>query len=410
MKTNNMNFLGIIALLAIIGFTVTACDTDGNGIKTHTHNLTKTNAVSATCTAAGNPDYWTCSSCSKYFADENGTIELTSSQIVIAIIQHTFGEWEETTPPTYIAKGIKTRDCTLCDVTDTETQTGSSQLQINSITQLETVLSELPSNTASSPYSLLLNINDLTGIQTALISDEIKYVSLDFSGSTFTSIGWYDFYQTGLVDITFPESVTTIPRSNFDFSGILKSINVDINNTNYSSIDGVLFNKDKTSLIAFPAQKDGTYTIPDSVISIGERAFLHSSLTSIIVPINVKSIGSDSFRGSIFTSLSFPGVTSVGNGAFYVCSNLTSLYLPSLTSIDSCAFGTIGRGISLTITLPKNAPTFAGSAYALNTYTSTITIRTPENPIGYNDAWQTEFVGHFGTNATITLVFEAYTP
>ena len=83
-------------------------------INPNTHALSKTNSVAATCLAAGNPDYWTCSHCGKYFANATGTTELTAGQIVIAALGHNWGSWNQTTAPTYVAAGVETRTCSRC--------------------------------------------------------------------------------------------------------------------------------------------------------------------------------------------------------------------------------------------------------------------------------------------------------
>jgi hypothetical protein len=101
-----------------------------------------------------------------------------------------------------------------------------------------------------------------------------------------------------LTSIEIPASVTSIGRFVFHQAEALTSISVDVNNNNYSSDEnGVLFNKDKTTLIQYPiGSTDSSYTIPEGVTSIGEYAFYQaSSLTSITIPASVTSIGNDAF-------------------------------------------------------------------------------------------------------------------
>ena len=159
-----------------------------------------------------------------------------------------------------------------------------------------------------------------------------------------TSIGNYAFYGcSSLTSITIPNSVTSIGYEAFDNCDKLNQINVDTANTVYSSENGVLFNKEKTELIRYPAGKtDTAYAIPDSVTSIGGWAFDGcKGLTSITIPDGVTSIGYHAFSGcSSLTSVTVPNsVTSIGRFAFWCCSSLTSITIPeSVTSIGSYAF------------------------------------------------------------------------
>lgn len=105
-------------------------------------------------------------------------------------------------------------------------------------------------------------------------------------------------YCTSLKSVTIPGSVRSIERYAFCQCSSLLSIEVLKNNLNYSSVNGVLFNKDKSKLITYPAGKtNNTYEIPNSVTSIGLAAFLCcSSLASITIPDSVTNIGYAAFN------------------------------------------------------------------------------------------------------------------
>ena len=103
----------------------------------------------------------------------------------------------------------------------------------------------------------------------------------------------------------------------------------------------VLFNKDKTTLIAY-ISKEKNYIIPNSVTNIGDGAFWDcKSLTSINIPDGVTNIGNGAFLGcKLLTNINIPdGVTNIGNAAFGGCESLTSINIPnSVTAIGNWAF------------------------------------------------------------------------
>lgn len=126
-------------------------------------------------------------------------------------------------------------------------------------------------------------------------------------------------YCKSLKDVTIPSSVTNIEGHIFNSCSNLLSINVSENNTCYSSLDGILFNKEKTELLEYPAGKSGEYVIPNDVISISGFAFEDcNNLTSIEIPDSVTSIGAFAFSCcKKLTSVIIPSsVTSIGDGAF----------------------------------------------------------------------------------------------
>lgn len=144
-----------------------------------------------------------------------------------------------------------------------------------------------------------------------------------------------------LTSVTIPGSVTSIEDSTFaDCFGL---ISVNERNPSYCSVGGVLFNKTKTRLIRYPSVKAGTtYSIPNSVATIGAFAFEHcSGLTSVTIPDGVTTIEDSSFYGCSLTNVTIPNsVTTIGASALSSCSSLTSVTIPSsVTSIGRFAFG-----------------------------------------------------------------------
>lgn len=135
---------------------------------------------------------------------------------------------------------------------------------------------------------------------------------------------------TEVKTITIPSTVTGNIEGSF-FSGCtsLTAINVDPENTQYSSIDGVLYNKDQTELIRVPETRT-SIVIPNTVRTIGASAFSGcTKLTSVEMPM-VTTIEENAFSNCTgLTSIEFPtSLNSIGDRAFRGCTGLTSVVIP----------------------------------------------------------------------------------
>ena len=103
---------------------------------------------------------------------------------------------------------------------------------------------------------------------------------------------------TGLARIDIPSSVSTIGEGVFGECKALKEINVDPDSRSFSSAEGVLFNKDKATIIRYPEVKEGEYTIPSSVNTVASEAFVGCvGLKAVTIPESVETIKGNAFSG-----------------------------------------------------------------------------------------------------------------
>lgn len=216
--------------------------------------------------------------------------------------------------------------------------------------------------------------------------------------STVTSLGSMAFtFCSSLTSISVSSLVTQI--GHIAFVGCGAKINVDPANPNYSSVDGVLFDKAKTTLIQCPFSITGSYDIPSSVNAIAMYGFCFcDKLTSVNIPSTVESIEIYAFTscsgmvnidsnnknytsldGVLFNksaskliqcgtsktgSYSIPSsVDSISDNAFYNCSLMTSVSIPSsIVSIADFAFYNCSGLTSITV---NGLPVSLGSTYGV---------------------------------------------
>ena len=202
-------------------------------------------------------------------------------------------------------------------------------------------------------------------------------------GNSVTSIGDRAFDQcSGLTSVTIPNSVTTIGEEVFGNCSRLNSVIVDKNNGTYDSRDNCnAIIKTSTNKLIVGCKNT---TIPNSVTSIGDRAFYgHSRLTSVTIPNSVTSIGKSAFEGcSGLTSVTIGNsVTSIGEEAFYDCSGLTSVTIGnSVKFIGYAAFQYCSRLTSVTI--PNSVTSIGEDAFCDCSGLTSVTIGNSVKFIG----------------------------
>ncbi len=250
--------------------------------------------------------------------------------------------------------------------------------------------------------------NSVTSIGVETFAHCTQLTSVNISNSV-TSIGERAFWNCiNLTSITIPNSVTSIGVETFllcyrlisvhipasvkyihgsAFGGCTDlTITVDNNNKNYSSVDGILFSKDKTEIVAY-IKNEPKYDIPDGVTSIGDGAFYYCNnlasvtipnsvtnigsgafkacwgLRNITIPDSVTSIGDSAFQSSDLTSINIPqNVTYIGDNVFQSCEELTSVSLHNgITSIGNEVFA--GCRALTSVAIPDSVTSIGENAF-----------------------------------------------
>ena len=189
--------------------------------------------------------------------------------------------------------------------------------------------------TAEVTWQNHLDIDNYSGLIEIAIPASVTY-NEEYNEATYsvTSIGEDAFGRCpSLTSIDIPQTVAAIGEGALYYCPALTMINVDNENQHFCSVDGLLFNKDMTTLIQFPPAKSVTsYTIPNSVSVISYGAFGGcSSLESIIIPNSVTTIEKDALRScSSLSYINIPAsVTSIGEYFVNQSSQLTDILVNS---------------------------------------------------------------------------------
>ncbi|OFX68411.1 MAG: hypothetical protein A2X12_10110 [Bacteroidetes bacterium GWE2_29_8] len=207
------------------------------------------------------------------------------------------------------------------------------------------------------------NCNSLTSVtipNTVITINPFAFMSSSLTSinipSSIIRIDDYAFQGcNSLTSITIPSTVTFIGERAFNTCSNLTSISIDSTHPNYASIDGVLYDKNITTLIQCPGAKTSV-TIPNSVTSIGDFAFYYNTnLKSVTIPNSVLTIGNSAFSACTnLKNITIPNsVTSIGDVAFYGCNSLTEINCnatePPILGID--VFWDVSKDIPLYVLL-----------------------------------------------------------
>jgi hypothetical protein len=181
-----------------------------------------------------------------------------------------------------------------------------------------------------------ITITGYTGSGAVIIPAALDgYPVTEIAANAFAGIGTISTVQ-------IPASVTNIGNGAFSSCGSLTSIAVEAGNGYYGSLDNVLYDKPQVVLMQFPGGQGPTFTIPNAVSVIADRAFKGcTNLVGLTIPPGVASIGQEALANcTSLTNVSIGnGLKSIQFAAFSNCSSLKSILLPgSLTNIGNYAF------------------------------------------------------------------------
>jgi len=285
--------MALICVLSLCAFT--ACDKLADGqIVDCEHTWIDVEAVEPTCTTPGHNAYQYCTNCKK-----------TNPQSVFYnALGHDFGEGNV---------------CTRCSL---RVDTQSKYFKFNLLDDGTYEVRANPAYKDSMPECVVIP-ESLLDVPVTAIAD-----------SAFVEC-------SSIAQLVIPGSITNIGYCPFVYCTNLARIDVDSDNVAYKSVDGVLYNANGSTLIAYPAQKVvDDFVVPAEVTRIEDCAFFASNQASVTIGTGVSHIGYSAFYASKIESIVIPDlVEAIDDCAFYNCDALTHVeFGSSVTSIGYAAF------------------------------------------------------------------------
>lgn len=300
--------------------------------------------------------------------DDSGTLTISGSGEIYINSSNELNNYKAEIKKIVVESGITYADfhrlsecslMTVLEISDTVTEIDFPNDNFPALTVINV---SADNATFSSKDGLLLDKSGQTLIQYPVGRNDLVYTIPE----DITCIGSGAFSKSKLTKILIPDFVTEIKPA-FKSCTALTEIEVSENNANYCSVDGVLFDKAKESILAYPSGKQQTsYTIPETVTKIGWTAFAGSdNIETVVIPDTVRIIDGAAFADctslvnitlpetletisgwltfegcAALKSMTIPeGITTVVDSMFYECTSLESVILPqSITEIEEEAF------------------------------------------------------------------------
>ena len=215
-------------------------------------------------------------------------------------------------------------------------------------------------------------------------------------------------YMDYLTSVRLGPNVSSTRLSDaFVRSPRLTSIEVDEANATYASVDGVVYSKDRATLVVFPSGKNatGSYAVPEGTTTIGVGAFAVAQLESVTLPDSLREVASRAFEQSSITAVALPdafetvgerafwympqlkrvdlgGTVKVSDSAFY-SSGVTEVNLrPDLNRLTEIADGAFNWTSASSITLPDSVTTIGKEAFANNAALTTFHLGASAQSLG----------------------------
>ncbi len=367
---------------ALISVSMSSVDTIDYGAFSHSGNLASVSLPATLTSIKGNP-FLSCSALKEIVVDEDNTKYSSDGGVLYDKSKETLICWPTVQADIDIPSSVKTigesafgncHNLTSVSMPSVETIGGMAFICCSSLTSVS-----MPS-VKMIDYLAFHICTDLTSVSMPSVETigenafSCCFILTSVDMPSVKTIGNEAFEGCALMSASLPASCTLVGVNPFSACSELEEIVVDENNMNYTSVDGVLYDKAIRTLICCPAGKH-SIDMPSSVTKIGEKAIFDCDrLTSVRLPASCASIVGNPFGScnsleelvvdgdnlnfasidgvlydkDIRTLMVFPGarhsvdvppsVTTIGRSAFFSCDSLRSVSMPSVTTLGNAAF------------------------------------------------------------------------